>query len=98
MAMPGDVRKYVGYERCQANGCNAYATKEVVGETDSFGSEYHYYCDRHYKPVSRYRRGTCERCGADVEVRLRRDPEEGNNGPLYEMCDPCYHKLIRNFD
>lgn len=101
MAIPGEVRRVVdGVERCQHRGCGSMATHEMVGETDSFGSEYYYYCtshiDRHRIP--KYTVGVCEHCCVTKEVRMRRDPEEGMNGPLYELCDDCHRKMVSNFD
>lgn len=74
------------------------AVKIVVGETDSFGSEYHPLCQKHLdadQEKEPWCPSTCDWCkkGAD-KTSPTRDPDEGSNGPVYWVCSPCKVKMI----
>lgn len=79
------------------------AVKTLVGETDSWGSEYHPMCQ---ECVDAYKAkqeaedenptGTCDWCHkSGLRVHFRSDPTEGG-GSVYEVCNPCYIRAVHN--
>lgn len=71
---------------------------EVVGETDSFGSETIDMCEECYKEYVKQKEAKaeelqrCEICGTLAkDVKPRRDPTE--TGGVYDMCRDCYTGL-----
>ena len=71
------------------------AVVRVQGETDSFGSEMHDLCDECLKAIKAEgpHIGRCDWCKTEkVELRPRRDYEEGLNGPVYYVCSPCIQR------
>lgn len=95
--LPGDiVPAESGFycELCERNGEHKIATHAVIGETDSFGSEYHYCCQAHSVTMSQRIKEAayeipCERCDSNELVEPFRDPEEGSCGPVYHYCITC---------
>jgi len=82
--------------------CGKPSELKVVGETDSFGSEFHYMCrECHTKEVEHYKENptleTCERCNQEAVVRPYRDPDEGMSGPVYWACSPCISKYMEYY-
>lgn len=82
------------------NECMSHATYKVVVESDSFGSEYGYYCDTHIKDVeeqaiSNPPEDNCDHCKRLLTVHPYRDYEEGYNGPVYWLCECCLRTAKR---
>lgn len=84
------------------DSCGKSSVFKVTGETDSFGSEYHYMCrecrekeQEHYKENPSIE--NCERCGCDAVVKPFRDPDEGMSGPVYWACSPCISKYMEYY-
>lgn len=82
--------------------CENDATVRVQGETDSFGAEYHHYCEACYKLSEELNdyytkkheddESQCEWCNkvtTQKNLRYTRDIDEGSNGPVYEVCGEC---------
>lgn len=75
------------------------AVARIQGETDSFGSEMHDWCQecldeyRAYKnspAATEHRKGICEWCkGPADDLRDRRDYDEGLCGRVYRVCGAC---------
>ena len=70
------------------------ATARLQGETDSFGCEMHDMCDecakQHRAEMRKPRISDCDWCDSkNVEVRFKRDYEEGMSGRVYDVCEPC---------
>lgn len=68
------------------------AIAEVVGETDSFGSETHHCCQECLDDMKKEspRVGMCDWCKTSkVETKPMRDYEEGMHGRVYEVCKTC---------
>jgi hypothetical protein len=99
--LPGDLAKLSvsAKERCD-NHPDEQAAWRLTGETDSFGSEYHYLCEACKKKHVQHARenplvSTCEHCNTEnVKVDYWRDPEEGRAGPVYTLCAPCRKKAV----
>lgn len=79
------------------------ATRRVVGETDSFGSELIDMCEdcyqKHLKAVEDERKpggylhDMCEWCKTGPHpLRETRDIDEGSSGPVYLVCSACRQK------
>lgn len=101
MSLPGHAtRNHVQgevCEECHDNGNRTVpATVRVQGETDSFGCEYIYFCEEHYKKFKDKgpERGNCECCGTECEIIYTRDWEEGMNGPVYRVCEACHPRYL----
>ena len=79
---------------CEEEGCGSLATKAIQGETDSMGHETMFLCDGcHEELKDSTSNGTCEWCNtANVELQAARDMDEGNHGPVYEICSSCSSK------
>lgn len=94
--LPGAISPAPKNTTC--DDCDRPAFKRVQGETDSFGAEYFDLCKEHYKqytegdaPV-----GICDWCKADNELKPIRDPDEGQAGPVYYVCDSCRTNFYDN--
>lgn len=91
--LPGQRFKCTDNEICE--DCDKPATWTLVGETDSFGSEYIYLCDEHMEKFDEEQRnadhsGTCEWCKQHKPLlRPTRDIDEGSSGPVYDVCTEC---------
>ena len=92
--LPGSCIKVPKGAKCDTHP-QRKATKRVVGETDSFGSEVIDMRDECYQkfkqepdPV-----GYCDRCNCQAELKSIRDPEEGSSGRVYQLCETCYTAL-----
>jgi len=77
------------------------AVAEIVGETDSMGSETYYCCKecvdeaRNAPPTV----ATCDWCKTpNVVVKDHRDWEEGSCGRVYHVCQPCIDKENKRFE
>ena len=87
---------------CENEGVeNIPAITALVGETDSFGSEFHPMCQKHKdeylanldKEAEEEPTGFCDWCKkGGVHTYPRRDFEEGSSGPVYYVCSPCISK------
>lgn len=85
---------------CGKNGtCTNDPTHKVVGETDSFGSEFLYFCDECNEENLKHAKENplidqCEWCGTpSVKLKHYRAPDE-INGPVYEVCADCISKSV----
>lgn len=79
------------------------ATVRVQGETDSFGCEMHDFCDECAKAdrveAQQPNVGKCDWCDSQqVELRPKRDYEEGMSGPVYYVCEPCRKRYDKRVD
>lgn len=77
-----------------AGECGKPSELKVVGETDSYGSEFHFMCQACYDDMKKQalenpHLETCPRCKSEAELIAHRDPDEGLSGPLYYLCSPC---------
>ena len=100
--LPGDVRVVVNpdiyCDQCLSEEKLEWATKRIQGETDSFGCEYEYLCDRHFEEEQTQEEEPriyyCDWCKQEVEKTTpMRDYEEGLNGPVYHVCKHCRQKV-----
>lgn len=94
--LPGQSFKCTDNVQCE--DCEKQAVWKVVGETDSFGSEFFYLCDEHMNQWEEEERnadhsGTCEWCKQHKPLlRPTRDIDEGYSGPVYNVCTECRTK------
>lgn len=107
--LPASVAIHNGYGSI-CEDCNEPAVTTLVGETDSFGSEFHPLCQKHKDEyiVARDKEqedeennptGCCDWCKrSHVKVRPHRDFEEGSCGPVYDVCDACIAKEQASLD
>lgn len=70
------------------------AVGRTQGETDSFGSEQHDLCATCLEKARADRRtareGQCDWCKQHaVDLRHRRDIDEGSSGRVYDVCGAC---------
>lgn len=88
----------------QCDECEHEADHEIVGETDSFGSETMHLCNGCYvkfraqendAPEKLERCDICNQMQTNCE--LFRDPAEGSTGPVYRGCLACRSKIIADF-
>lgn len=100
MVLPGDTLPLAYEHSC--DDCDKRAVIILVGETDSFGSEYHYLCqkchdkakeaDREWREKAHF----CDWCKKEkTNCTYRRDYEEGRGGPVYMVCPDCWRKHSR---
>jgi hypothetical protein len=75
------------------------AERRVQGETDSFGAEYHYMCRQCLDEFLAFRKEEyetehrCDWCGnMKKHVAKYRDANEGQGGPVYDVCEDCRNK------
>lgn len=103
--LPGEFREVYDRERhntCSreinedtGECCDKPATHRMVGETDSFGSEYHFYCaecmeiERKQLEEFQATERCCEWCKKPGLLMPFRDWEEGMHGPVSDVCGPC---------
>lgn len=93
--LPGSRRQPPPGAVCDKEGhYNRQAVARIQGETDSFGSEMIDMCQEcltaHLHYASQPQPGICQHHkGEAAHVSAWRDPEEGSNGPVYQVCDPC---------
>lgn len=96
--LPGDV---LALPRGKTIWCDEHPDKvavaKIIGETDSMGSEVYNACQecvnasKNAGPTI----GICDWCKTkNVEVKPKRDYEEGMNGRVYDVCQPC----IKRYD
>lgn len=104
MALPGEIRTAHSDEVCEyeQHENDVPAVKALCTESDSFGDEWLPMCQACYEiqqskpevPII----SVCERCNTNnIEVKPRRDPEEGTSGPVYDMCNTCYNTMMSRF-
>jgi hypothetical protein len=79
------------------------AVVRIQGETDSFGSEMHDCCAEcaavFRAELHGPNLGRCDWCNADnVSRRPQRDYDEGMNGPVYYVCEPCRTRYVRRLE
>ena len=75
--------------------CGADAITAMVGETDSFGSEFLpmcAICKHEHAERGDIEEGVCDWCNRQSVLSPRRDFEEGSSGPVYYVCSPCISK------
>ncbi len=105
--LPGARRSLVSEERafnCEYEGCNEHAAGKIAGEVDSMGVEWEYYCAAHLAIRTDEIRntdieGNCDECGTHSEcLKPFRDPDEGMNGMLHELCKDCIEKAHQRFE
>lgn len=95
MSLPGktyalDTAEDYLCEHCEEEGLEVQATHRVQGETDSFGCEWIYVCDKHRIELRDQKTvDMCHRCHVETEVIPTRDWEEGSHGPVYWVCAGC---------
>ncbi len=89
--LPGQLVKHQG-GLCE--DCGEPSTLTMVGETDSFGSEYIDLCQTCYDKDSdkEPEEDNCEWCKKMAICSPVRDWEEGSNGPVYYVCSSCSQK------
>lgn len=93
--LPGAISPAPKNTTC--DNCDKPAFKRVQGETDSFGAEYLDLCKEHYEHITADNTvGECDWCGVDEKLQPIRDPEEGQSGPVYYVCDSCRTKFFDN--
>ncbi|MBN22684.1 MAG: hypothetical protein CL678_15475 [Bdellovibrionaceae bacterium] len=98
--LPGDkVRTMTGH-MCEHENCDQVSEWRLQGETDSFGAEYEYFCDKHMAEIDEQLRNAepqleeCEKCHKEhLDIMPVRDAEEGISGPVYYCCPACRDKL-----
>lgn len=90
-------------ENYTCDECEAKATKAIIAETDSFGSEVMHFCgscyaqfeERHKASMTEPQTGYCDHCRAVVDnVQPTRDPGEGSTGPVYYLCPVHSARLV----
>jgi hypothetical protein len=95
MSLPGEIDRVAKPRSCEVRKCRAEAFNRICIESDSFGSEYEYMCDKH---IDGYRanlakaepeEGECRWCKKMAILKPTRDWEEGSHGPVYYVCQPC---------
>lgn len=96
--LPGNCLKVPKGAMCDSHP-DREAVIRIVGETDSFGSELHDVCqeclDSIQKQIEEEKEKPkfCDWCSQlKKNVSLRRDPEEGSYGRLYNVCQECNQK------
>lgn len=101
MGLPGDVsRRYLEGKTCEDCKGEVKATVRLTGESDSFGSEYHYLCEKHYAVYKRHvvknpLKGICDHCKSDnVEIKPWKDPDEGSCARIHYICNNCKKKAM----
>jgi len=73
----------------------------VTGETDSFGSEYLYFCEpcfqKHSSAVEKYYaiKRHCDRCSSFAILSCFSDPED--HGICSDICDRCRSKINEGY-
>lgn len=82
---------------CCDNHQDRPAVARIQGETDSFGCEYHDLCDEcaeeMRQALAEEVAGICDWCRLPTtDLREYRDPEEGQAGPVYTVCQKCCKK------
>lgn len=111
MALPGQVvratQEELNEHPCEGmwqDGCGKPSTIKQVGETDSFGSEYWFYCQECFDKGKKHEEEnqhleTCETCGLpDQKIKPYRDPDEGMSGPVYYACSTCIKKHMAYYE
>jgi hypothetical protein len=101
-SMPGSSHSLPPGTMCDHEGHEQRpAVKRIQGETDSFGCEYVCMCqecvDQHAEHKKQYAQEEhyCDwHKGMGLDVRPRRDPDEGQAGPVYQVCEACRKKDI----
>lgn len=110
MALPGQWHPLDRAEQgMPCEDCDELASTKMCGETDSFGSEWFYYCAQHAevekakqvvaREENRETYRPCDWCKLEkLNVVPHRDFEEGLSGPVYEVCEECRIKEAEQFD
>jgi hypothetical protein len=96
--LPGSLHRVPVGTRCDDHP-DRIAVKRTQGETDSFGAEYHDLCQECFDKLSREiaeydkQPKTCDWCGqTKTDCRSHRDMDEGQAGPVYDVCQACRDK------
>ena len=93
--LPGQVLKPEPGATCETHP-EKLSVKRIVGETDSFGSEFIEMCSECYEKYKGYKEearesfSICDWCkGNQKGCSPTRDYEEGTSGPVYNVCPGC---------
>lgn len=92
--LPGQQSSIKALVRCDSHP-DRLAVKRVVGETDSYGCEYISMCPVCLKANDDYEAtadhsGCCDWCKQEKPSLVpHRDFEEGQSGPVYQVCGDC---------
>lgn len=92
--LPGSLHSLDNTDMCDEHD-TVPAVKKVQGETDSFGCEFMFMCQKCYDDYKRKlnvadHSGICDWCKKSVDrVVPHRDIEEGASGRVYDVCLPC---------
>jgi hypothetical protein len=99
-SLPGSSHELPEGTKCDTHE-DRLAVKRIQGETDSFGCEYVCMCQecldeyRAYVKAELEQEHQCDWCKQRKKGLLpRRDPDEGQAGPLYQVCPECIAKDI----
>lgn len=95
--LPGQKVKFQG-GLCE--DCGEPAILTIVGETDSFGSEFITLCNNCYEQMINQEPETmiCDYCKKDAICHPTRDYTEGSNGPVYYICSECSRKQYKDLE
>lgn len=102
--LPGSILGNGRGEKCVAHE-DRDAVKCVAGEVDAFGAEELYMCQECFDKFLKRREATrdgvqgyCEWCKTEQStVKPYRDLDEGNHGPVYDVCQTCRLKHAKYF-
>lgn len=100
MSLPG--RKSRPDDGAVCYKCKQPAVCKICVEADSFGEEYEHLCQLHMEEHDENKRKHYEtpkecmwcRNTEALGVRPFRDPDEGCNGPIYDVCEKCRQEHI----
>lgn len=97
--LPGQLLKVPEGMMCDDHE-DRLATRRIVGETDSMGSELIDWCEECYtnyineKETVDFTYNSCDHCNSTgIKTTKTRDPDEGLYGPVYDLCDACIKNL-----
>jgi hypothetical protein len=82
-------------ESTECEACKKFAQYRLVVSVDGEQFETIPYCSDHVHDakehlMDQHNVGTCDWCkGSNLIVKPHRDFEEGNNGPIYDVCKAC---------
>lgn len=93
--LPGQLVKPTPMAVCE-NHPDRISVNRIVGETDSWGSEFEEACkecvDDHIRNLAEQKKkeSKCDICNSLMKGCVpRRDPDEGYSGRIYSMCPQC---------
>lgn len=90
--LPGQTIKPDPNEVCETHS-DRPATHCIVGETDSFGSEFMHLCTECFtktkQQIENPEPRNCDWCKTLDICKPMRDIDEGSSGPVYYVCTAC---------